>query len=87
MERVADARIAKLHAAGMTDAKVWNPKDTSVGGTHAIFLVRGDPEQYNLPAAPEVPTALLKPAWSSAAAAAGVMLVAAFVAFALGGRR
>jgi formate dehydrogenase iron-sulfur subunit len=87
MQRAADARIEKLHAAGMTDAKIWNPTDTSVGGTHSIFLVRGDTEQYNLPRAPEVPTVLLKPAWSSAAAAAGVMALAALAAFALGGRR
>jgi formate dehydrogenase iron-sulfur subunit len=87
MERAADARIAKLHAAGMTDAKIWNPKDTSVGGTHSIFLVRGDERSYNLPLAPEVPTTLLKPAWSSAAAAAGVIAIGALLAFALGGRR
>ncbi len=87
MERVADARIAKLHDAGMTDAKIWNPKDTSVGGTHAIFLIRGDERSYNLPTAPEVPTTLLRPAWTSAAAAAGVMLFGAVAAFALGRRR
>ena len=62
---------------------MWNPTDTSVGGTHAIFLIRGDERQYNLPTAPEVPTTLLKPAWSSAAAAAGVMAFAALAAFAL----
>ncbi|MGZ5450671.1 MAG: 4Fe-4S dicluster domain-containing protein [Thermoanaerobaculia bacterium] len=87
LERAADARIAKLHAAGMTDAKIWNPKDTSVGGTHAFFLVRGDERQYNLPVAPEVPTTLLKPAWTSAGVAAGVMLFAALAAFAVGARR
>lgn len=25
----------------MTDAKIWNPTDTSVGGRPSIFLVRG----------------------------------------------
>ena len=87
MQRVADERIAKLHAAGMTDAKIWNPTETSVGGTHAIFLIRGDERQYNLPTAPEVPTTLLKPAWSSAAAAAGVLLFAALAAFAFNPER
>jgi formate dehydrogenase iron-sulfur subunit len=87
MQRVADARIEKLHAAGMTDAKVWNPKDTSVGGTHAIFLVRGDERKYNLPLNPEVPTVLLEPAWRAAAAAAGAIAFGALVLFGLGRRR
>jgi hypothetical protein len=56
---------------------------TSVQGTHSIFLVRGDERDYNLPAKPEVPATALKPAWSSAAAAAGVMALAALVAFRL----
>src|SRR5438034_7023657 len=42
LERAADARIAQLHAAGMTDANLYNAKGTSVGRTHSIFLVRGD---------------------------------------------
>jgi len=86
LERVADARLERLHATGMTDATIWNPKETSVGGTHAFFLVRGDPAQYNLPASPEVPMTALKPAWTAAAKAAGVILGAAFVAFAFGRR-
>ena len=83
LERAADERLAKLHANGMTDANIWNPKDTSVGGTHAFFLVRGDARQYNLPSNPVVPTALLKPAWSAAAAAAGAIAIGALFAFAL----
>jgi formate dehydrogenase iron-sulfur subunit len=86
LERAADARIAKLHAAGMTDAKLWNPKETSVGGTHAFFLVRGDVEDYNLPVAPEVPLTASKPAWQAAGTAAAVMLGAALVAFAFNRR-
>jgi formate dehydrogenase iron-sulfur subunit len=87
LERAADARIATLHAAGMTDAKIWNPKNSSVGGTHAFFLIRGDERQYNLPANPEVPTVLLAPAWTSAAATAGVILGGALLAFAFGSKR
>ena len=87
LERVADERIAKLHSMGMNDASIYNPKHTSVGGTHAFFLVRGDEREYNLPRNPEVPTTLLKPAWSAAAAAAGIMLAGAFAAFALGGKK
>jgi formate dehydrogenase iron-sulfur subunit len=86
LQRVADERIAKLHANGMSDATIWNPKDTSVGGTHAFFLVRGDPRQYNLPPNPEVPATLLRPAWTAAAAAAGALAAGALLAFAVMGR-
>ena len=85
LERVADERIAKLHAAGMRDAQIYNPKESSVGGTHAFFLVRGDPALYNLPANPQLPTMLLRPAWTAAAGAAGVLLGGALVAFLLFG--
>jgi formate dehydrogenase iron-sulfur subunit len=84
LERAADRRIAQLHASGMTDATIWNPKDTSVGGTHAFFLVRGDPRAYNLPPKPEVPATLLRQSWSAAAVAAGAMVALSLVAFALG---
>jgi formate dehydrogenase iron-sulfur subunit len=83
LERKADARVAALHANGMADARVWNPKDSPVGGTHAFFLVRGDPREYNLPEDPIVPTTLLKPAWSAAAAAAGAIAIGSLLAFAL----
>jgi formate dehydrogenase iron-sulfur subunit len=81
LERAADERIAKLHGAGMTDAVVWNPKDTSVGGTHAFFLVRGDSRRYNLPPKPEVPTVLLPRAWGAAATAAGIIAAGALLTF------
>jgi len=84
LERAADRRIATLHAAGMRDAKIWNPTDSSVGGTRAFFLVRGDASDYNLPSQPEVPTSLLPRAWTSAAVGAGALLLGTFVAFALG---
>jgi len=87
LERAADRRIAQLHSAGMTDATIWNPKASSVGGTHAFFLVRGEARAYNLPANPEMPTVHLKAAWTSAAAAAAVLAVGSLLAFAFGGRR
>jgi formate dehydrogenase iron-sulfur subunit len=83
LERVADARIAKLHANGMTDATIYNPKETSVGGTHAFFLVRGDARAFNLPEKPEVPTIHLRSGWTAAAVTAGAIAVASFLAFAL----
>ena len=87
LQRVADARIAKLHGDGMHDAAIYNPTDTSVGGIHAFFLVRGDPKTYNLPPDPIVPTALLKPAWNAAAIGAAAMALGSVLAFALGGRK
>ena len=69
LQKVADARIAKLHANGMSDASIYNPTGTSVGGIHAFFLVRGDARAYNLPPKPEVPTRLLRESWGSAAIA------------------
>ena len=87
LQEIADVRIAKLHANGMTDATIYNPTDTSVGGTHAFFLVRGDPRAYNLPPKPEVPTALLPTAWTAAAIAATTIAIGSLLAFALSPRR
>lgn len=86
LERVADRRIAQLHGAGVSDATLYNPKETSVGGTHAFFLVRGDPRAYNLPSQPEVPTIHLRASWTGAATAAAAIAVGSILAFALGGR-
>src|SRR6266852_1948209 len=86
LERAADRRIAQLHAAGMNDATIYNPKKSSVGGTHAFFLVRGDPRSYNLPPDPVVPTTLLKPGWNAVGFAAGAMAIGSLLAFALCGR-
>jgi formate dehydrogenase iron-sulfur subunit len=71
----------------MDDATIYNPKESSVGGTHAFFLVRGDPKTYNLPPNPIVPTTLLKPAWNAVAIASAAMALGSLLAFALGGRK
>jgi formate dehydrogenase iron-sulfur subunit len=59
--------------------------DTSVGGIHALFIVRGDPRLYNLPDKPEVPTIHLRTAWTSAAVAGAAMIAGTVLAF-LGNR-
>jgi formate dehydrogenase iron-sulfur subunit len=51
-----------------------------------MFIVRGDPKQYNLPPNPEVPTQYLKDGWTSAAIGAGILLAGSLFAF-LGARR
>jgi len=81
LQRAADRRIAQLHQAVMTDAKIWNPVGTSVKGTHAFFLVRGDERAWNLPPKPEVPQRLLREGWTSAAVAAAAIAIAALIAF------
>jgi formate dehydrogenase iron-sulfur subunit len=84
MKRLAGERVGALHARGVTDAVLWDASGTSVGGTHALFVVRGDPRSYNLPPNPEVPTIYLRSAWTSAAIGAAAILGSVIVAF---GRR
>jgi formate dehydrogenase iron-sulfur subunit len=81
MRARAARRVAELSARGLDDAVVYDPRDTSVGGTHAIFVLRGRPEDYNLPPAPEVPTRHLAAGWGAAAVAAGMILAGTFAAF------
>ncbi len=77
----AQQHIDTLQARGIDDAVFWDSAQTSVGGTHAMFIVRGDPEAYNLPANAEVPTIYLRDGWRSAAAAAVMALAGTAVAF------
>lgn len=65
----------------MDDAVIYDPVDTSVEGTHALFIVRGDSRTYNLPPSPEVPTVYLKKSWRSSAIAAGLLLGGTLLAF------
>ncbi|HEY1676628.1 MAG TPA: 4Fe-4S dicluster domain-containing protein [Candidatus Sulfotelmatobacter sp.] len=82
----ADSRIEELHRRGIEDANLYNASDTSVGGTHAMFIVRGDPRSYNLPSAPEVPTVYQRKAWTSSAIAAALLFCGTLIAFAAEGR-
>jgi len=77
----AEERLTELHGRGMTDANVYDAANTSVGGTHAIFIVRGDPRSYNLPPQPEVPTVYLKKGWTSSAIGAALLLAGTLAAF------
>jgi formate dehydrogenase iron-sulfur subunit len=84
LRRRADERLVELRSRGVIDAVVYDPRHTSVGGTHAIFLVRGDIGDYNLPANPEVPTVRLGEAWRSAGLTAAVLLALTSLAFLVG---
>jgi formate dehydrogenase iron-sulfur subunit len=77
-------RAAELQQRGYTDAQVYDPQETSVGGIHALFVILGEPENYNLPPAPEVPTIYQKSAWTSAFVSAAILFAIICVAFAIG---
>jgi formate dehydrogenase iron-sulfur subunit len=77
----AAQRMDQLEAAGFNDIHLYDPQESSVGGIHAFFIVRGDPGAYNLPANPEVPTAYLRKGWISAGLAAAMMLAGTILAF------
>ena len=44
-ERAANARIETARHAGSTTRSIYDPRETSVGGIHAMFIVRGDPRR------------------------------------------
>ena len=75
-------RVQDLQERGYSDARIYDPQDTSVGGIHAFSVILGEPEAYNLPPAPEVPTAYLKSAWTSAFISAAVIFAIVCAAFA-----
>jgi formate dehydrogenase iron-sulfur subunit len=77
----AQVRLEELHSRGMNDANIYDPTETSVEGTHAIFLLRGDPRAYNLPPKPEAPTIYLKDGWKSSAVGSFLLIAGAAVAF------
>ena len=83
MRAEAEARLEVLHARGMDDAQIYDPRDTSVEGIHAMFLLRGEPETYNLPPKPEVPTIYLKEGWKSSLMEALGMATAVAASFLL----
>ena len=75
-------RVQDLQERGYSDARIYDPQETSVGGIHAFSVILGEPEAYNLPPAPEVPTAYLKSAWTSAFISAAIIFVIVCAAFA-----
>jgi formate dehydrogenase iron-sulfur subunit len=83
----ARERVEELHARGMSDATLYDSSETSVGGTHAMFIVRGDPRSYNLPPKPEIPTIYARKAWTASAVGAALLLGGAIVAFLSDGER
>jgi formate dehydrogenase iron-sulfur subunit len=76
-ERAA-RRVDQLRARGVEQAYLYGESAASQPGTeglHAFFLLCDEPEAYNLPPDPVVPTAKIVRSWSSMAA--GVLSLAA----------
>lgn len=74
-------RVQSLRERGYLDAALWDPEETSVGGTHALFVTLGPAEQLGLPSRPEVPTIHLRAAWTSALLTALAAIVLCLLAF------
>jgi formate dehydrogenase iron-sulfur subunit len=74
-------RVEDLRSRGLEDVVLYDGRDSSVGGTHAMFIFRGHPEEYNLPSRAEVPSVHLRAGWQSVVAAAGMMVVGTALAF------
>lgn len=69
-ERAA-RRVGRLHAAGVTEARLYGHEpDDGVGGDGAFFLLLDRPEVYGLPPDPVVTTRDLPTMWKHAATAA-----------------
>ncbi|GHE05323.1 ferredoxin [Streptomyces alanosinicus] len=67
----ARARVTQLHAAGVTEARLYGESpDDGVGGAGAFFLLLDEPEVYGLPPDPVVTTRDLPGMWRHAALAA-----------------
>ena len=86
LKEVARARVAELHARGVTSASLYGVDQPGTEGLHAFFLLTDRPEVYNLPPEPVAPTKGLGPAWR-ATGAAGLGMAAAAVLAVVGGRR
>jgi formate dehydrogenase iron-sulfur subunit len=83
MRERAAKRVEDLRNQGYADAQLYDPQDTSVKGMHAFFLILGEPEAYNLPPKPEVPTIHLPAAWTSAIVTGAFAILASVLAFAV----
>jgi formate dehydrogenase iron-sulfur subunit len=78
----ANERVAKLHAEGVMDARLYgNDPEDGVGGTGAFFLLLDEPEVYGLPPDPVVTTKDLPTMFNRAGLAATLMLAGAAMSF------
>jgi formate dehydrogenase iron-sulfur subunit len=86
----AAARVEALHARGVTNARLYGESGDAqpgTGGLHAFFVLADEPEVYNLPPVPVVPTIGVGRSWLAAAAGALAMGALAVASVWIGGRR
>jgi len=77
LRKKADARVKQLHARGTSSAYLYGADAQEQPGTeglHAFFLLVDEPEVYNLPPGPVVPTKKVKGLWASMAIGAAAAL-------------
>jgi formate dehydrogenase iron-sulfur subunit len=78
----ANDRVAKLHEAGIMDARLYgNDPNDGVGGAGAFVLLLDEPEVYGFPPDPVVTTKDLPHMFNRATAAALTMLAGAAISF------
>jgi formate dehydrogenase iron-sulfur subunit len=78
----ANERVAKLHEAGIMDARLYgNDPNDGVGGTGAFFLLLDEPEVYGFPPDPVVTTRDLPHMYRRAGTAAVALLAGAVISF------
>jgi formate dehydrogenase iron-sulfur subunit len=78
----ANERVAKLHEAGIMDARLYgNDPNDGVGGAGAFFLLLDEPEVYGFPPDPVVTTRDLPHMYKRAGTAAAALLAGAVLAF------
>jgi len=82
----AQQRVERLHASGVTNARLYlEDKTDGIGGAGAFFLLLDEPETYGFPPDPIVTTRDLPAMWKRAGLAAAALLAGAVASF-LGGR-
>ena len=90
LKEKAAARVEELHDRGLNEAYLYGADEDNQPGTeglNAFFLLVDDPEVYNLPPDPVVPTRKSGDAWKSMCIAVSAMAVAGLGAVLSGLRR
>lgn len=88
LHEVAEKRVAQLHARGVSEAYLYGAGQPGTEGLNAFFLLVDEPEVYNLPPDPVVPTKHVGASWASLALASlGLVAAAAGAVLSVGGKR
>ena len=85
----AKERVEQLQAKGVTSARLYGEsaeEQPGTGGLRAFFLLVDEPEVYNLPPDPVVPTMKAPAAWASTALASVGLAALALASVAFGSR-